>query len=60
MADLVVELLLRRLYETERKLPNRNFAKGHSFEEWCYEQRRMGRDDNRKGSCEGHPKRTDA
>ena len=25
--------LLRELYETERKLPERNFAKDHSFEE---------------------------
>jgi len=28
-----------RLYETERKLPNRNFAKGHSFEEWLERER---------------------
>lgn len=25
---------LRRLYETERQLPNRNYAHGHSFEAW--------------------------
>lgn len=28
------ELLLRQLYETEKRLDERNFAKGHSFEEW--------------------------
>lgn len=27
-------VLLRRIYDTERQLPNRNFAKDHSFEEW--------------------------
>jgi hypothetical protein len=25
---------LRRLYEIENKLDNRNYAKDHSFEEW--------------------------
>lgn len=24
----------RRIYELERELPERNFAKGHSFTEW--------------------------
>jgi len=33
-AKTMIELLYRRLYETERKLPNRNFAKDHSYEEW--------------------------
>ena len=28
------ETILRRLYDTERKLPERNFAHGHSYEEW--------------------------
>lgn len=28
------ELLLRRLYDTERRLPERNYAKDHSFDEW--------------------------
>lgn len=28
------ELLLRRLYDTERKLPERNYAHDHSFAEW--------------------------
>lgn len=27
-------LLMRRIYELERQLPNRNYAKDHSFEEW--------------------------
>lgn len=27
-------LVLKRLFDTERRLPNRNFAKDHSFEEW--------------------------
>jgi len=26
--------LLRRIYDLERQLLERNFAKGHSFEEW--------------------------
>ena len=30
----LVRTLLRRLYDTERRLDERNFAKGHSFEEW--------------------------
>ena len=28
------DLLLRRLYDTERQLKERNFAKSHSFSEW--------------------------
>jgi hypothetical protein len=31
--------LLLRLYETERKLEERNFAKGHSFAEWLNQRR---------------------
>lgn len=31
---LTESLLLRRLYETEQQLQERNFAKDHSFEEW--------------------------
>ena len=31
---LTILLLLRRIYDLERELPNRNFAKGHSFSEW--------------------------
>jgi len=27
-------LALRALYEIERRLENRNFAKDHAFEEW--------------------------
>lgn len=30
----MIELLLRELYETERRLPERNYAHGHSFDEW--------------------------
>lgn len=26
--------LLHELYETQKQLPERNFAKGHSFDEW--------------------------
>lgn len=29
--------LLRRIYELERGLPERNYAKDHSFEEWLDE-----------------------
>lgn len=32
--------LLRELYETQRELPNRNFARDHSFEEWLQHRRR--------------------
>lgn len=31
-------ILLRRIYDTERQLLERNFAKGHSFEEWVDQQ----------------------
>jgi hypothetical protein len=27
-------LAARRVYDLERELPNRNYAKDHSFEEW--------------------------
>lgn len=29
----------QRLYETERQLPNRNYAKDHSFDEWLQRER---------------------
>lgn len=32
--NALIILLLKRLYETERKLEERNFAHGNSFEEW--------------------------
>jgi hypothetical protein len=32
--DLLIKLLLRKLYELECRQQNRNYAKGHSFEEW--------------------------
>lgn len=39
---LTERLLLEKLYAAECALPERNFAKGHSFEEWLrhegYEQ----------------------
>lgn len=53
--------LLRELYNTERRLENRNYAKGHSFEEWCDNRRRTARDDDRWAGCsrcvpiEGYP-----
>jgi hypothetical protein len=37
-STLTVELLLRRLYETERRLDERNSAKGHSYGEWKQQQ----------------------
>ena len=33
--------LLKELYETERKLSGRNFAKEHSFEEWVEQRFRL-------------------
>lgn len=51
MADeLTNVLLLWRLYETERQLPNRNFAKDHSFEEWV--QWLKGQVDGRRVDCD--------
>jgi len=32
--DIAITLLLRALYEAEKKLDTRNFAKGHGFDEW--------------------------
>lgn len=32
--NATIRTLLRRLYDTERRLQERNFAKDHSFEEW--------------------------
>lgn len=34
LGSTAVALLQRQVYELERKLPERNFAKGHSFREW--------------------------
>lgn len=30
----MTRIMARYLYEAERQLPNRNYAKDHSFEEW--------------------------
>jgi len=32
--DPAYRALLKELYDTERRLSERNFAHGHSFEEW--------------------------
>lgn len=33
--------LLKEIYEAERQLPERNFAKDHSFEEWIEYRNRL-------------------
>ena len=33
-----LNLRARRIYELERQLPNRNFAKDHNFDEWLAQQ----------------------
>lgn len=33
--------LLKELYDTQRKLDERNFAKSHSFEEWVENRNRI-------------------
>ena len=45
--------LLRELYETQRALPNRNYAKGHSFAEWVEYRRDVaqGRAPQRRNQC---------
>jgi hypothetical protein len=32
--DITITLLLRQLYEAEKRQPERNFAKAHSFATW--------------------------
>jgi hypothetical protein len=32
--DITITLLLRQLYEAEKRQPERNFAKAHSFDTW--------------------------
>lgn len=38
--DLLIRLLLEKLYEAERKQAHRNFAKDHSLEEWIAHYRK--------------------
>ena len=33
-SDIAITLLLRQLYEAEKKLDERNLAKAHSFDTW--------------------------
>lgn len=41
----MIYALLKELYETERQLPNRNYAKDHSFEEWLNYRKRLAGED---------------